>query len=211
MTLLKSYIFYSMPVSTAVVLFIVLGLIYVYTAGNETRKLREIVNGIFVTIAVIIVGWVIWSHYDERVNTPNYVVDGEIDKWDWRNIGTTYYADGKRMNITIDKDEIDSLPNPKKLKEIFDGVILNLEKENKGFKLKHGTFYYKRNEQYSFIKNIPENTLDLKIRYSSIEGKEVWDWDGKKYVKTKIPSDNVVKVFKFDNKTLKIVKIETPI
>lgn len=196
-----------MPISTAIVLFIILGLIYVYTSGNETKKLRENLNYVYVTIGLVILGVVTWSHYDERVNTPNYVVEGEIDKWDWKNNGTTYFADGKTMNISIYKSEIDSLPQPKKLKEIFNKTILDLSEKNKGFKLKHGTFTYEYNTQYSFIDNIPQHTLDLVIRYSSEEGADDWVWDGNTYVKKKIPSDKMVKVFKFNNQTLELVKV----
>ena len=211
MTLLRIFVFYSMPISTAIALFIILGLIWVYTSGNETKKLRENLNYVYVTIGLVVLGAVAWSYYDERVNTPNYVVEGEISKWDWKNTGTSYFADGKKINISIYKSEIDSLPQPKKLKEMFDKTILDLSNNNKGFKLKYGTFSYQYNTQYSFIDNVPQHTLDLMVRYSSEEGADEWVWEGNTYIKKKIPSDNMVKVFKFNNQTLELVKVENKI
>jgi hypothetical protein len=207
MTLLRIFVFYSMPISTAIALFIILGLIWVYTSGNETKKLRENLNYVYVTIGLVVLGAVAWSYYDERVNTPNYVVEGEIGKWDWKNTGTSYFADGEKMNISIYKSEIDSLPEPQKLKEMFDKTIQDLSDKNKGFKLKTGTFSYEYNSQYSYIDNIPQHTLDLMVRYSSEEGADDWVWDGNTYVKKKIPSDKMVKVFKFNNQTLELVKV----
>ena len=145
-------VYYFMPLSTAIGIFVILGLIYTFTGGQETKKLKENVIAALVTFSVCVFILIGWSHYDERVNTPNYVVEGEIDKWDWENNGTSYFADGKKMNISIDKSEIDSLPKPQRLKEIFDKTIQDLSDKNKGFKLKSGTFSYGYNDFYSFGK-----------------------------------------------------------
>jgi hypothetical protein len=200
-------VYYFMPLSTAIGIFVILGLIYTFTGGQETKKLKENVIAALVTFSVCVFILIGWSHYDERVNTPNYVVEGEIDKWDWENNGTSYFADGKKMNISIYKSEIDSLPKPQRLKEIFDKTIQDLSDKNKGFKLKSGTFSYGYNEFYSFGK-VPQYTLDLRVRYSSEEGADDWVWDGNTYVKKKIPSNHMTKVFKFNKQTLKLVKVD---
>lgn len=175
-------VYYFMPLSSAIGIFIIGGLIYALAGGEETKQLRK---GLITFIITILVGSLLiftFVKIKETIDEPTYELNGYFNKWDWETDQTSFSIDKPNFNLSIYSGQVNELPEPRELNNLIESLLSDVKIKNKGFEL------LKISITIGYEKKFPKmiKTLYIKLDYNSYEGKSDWVWDGEKYVEKKI-------------------------
>lgn len=168
-------------------------------SDSNTRK--NVMSGIVVSFVTIVIAVLIIFGGIKVVNffsTPSYSVNGYFSSSDWEKWNGVYTLKNDSVEFMLYPSQIDSLPNPTKLKNVLDNSIEVIKNKTKGFKLK------KIKMEFLWVNAFPQlrHCLVVDIDYHSAEGKDDFVWNGKEYVAAKIDGD-LNKKFEFDTYKLK--------
>ena len=174
--------YYFMPLSSAIGIFIIGGLICAFAGGEQTKELRK---GLLVFLLTILIGSLMvfaFIKIKETIDEPTYELNGYFTKWDWKTDQTSFNIDKPNFNLSIYNGQVDELPKPTKLNELINECVSETKIKNKGFVLN------KIDITIGYENMFPKmvKTLYIKLYYESSEGKSDWVWNGNEYVEKKI-------------------------
>jgi hypothetical protein len=190
-----------MPLSSAIGIFIIGGLIYAFAGGEETKQLRK---GLITFIITILVGSLLiftFIKIKETIDEPTYELNGYFNKWDWETDQTSFSVDKPNFNLSIYSGQVNELPEPRELNNLIESSLSDAKIKNKGFEL------LKISITIGYENKFPKmiKTLYIKLDYNSSEGKSDWVWDGEKYVEKKIKG-SLESTYMYDIETLQQFK-----
>ena len=175
-------VYYFMPLSSAIGIFIIGGLIYAFAGGEETKQLRK---GLITFLLTILIGSLLIFSFikiKETIDEPTYELNGYFNKWDWETDQTSFNINKPNFNLSIFSGQVDELPKSNKLNELINECVSETKSKNKGFILN------KIDITIGYESIFPKmvKTLYIKLYYESSEGKSDWVWNGNEYVEKKI-------------------------
>lgn len=194
-------VYYFMPLSSAIGIFIIGGLIYAFAGGEETKQLRK---GLITFIITILVGSLLiftFIKIKETIDEPTYELSRYFNKWDWETDQTSFNINKPNFNLSIYSGQVNELPKPRELNNLIESSLSDVKIKNKGFEL------LKISITIGYENKFPKmiKTLYIKLDYNSSEGKSDWVWDGEKYVEKKIKG-SLESTYLYDLKTLQQFK-----